>query len=94
MTKLSFHLNFKKAYSYWMKNVTIGVYLDSFGGANEFQLIVSVNDDDYVVAINEKEALALAPKKSDNPNLNLSDLREDGCFRYPGFILAFSFSRI
>ena len=30
-----------------------------------------------MVAINEKEALALAQKKSDNPNLKLSDLRQD-----------------
>ena len=69
---------FKKTYSYWMKNVRDWcISRQLWWGQRIPAYYFGKGDDDYVVALNKEEALALARKKSDNPNLRLSDLHQD-----------------
>ena len=65
-----FHLNLRIPITIGWKMSVIGVFLDSFGGVNASLPIISgQGEDDFVVAVNEHEALTLAQKKSDNPHL-------------------------
>ena len=69
---------FKNTYHHWMENVRDWcISRQLWWGQRIPAYYFGQGEDDFVVAVNEHEALTLAQKKSDNPHLKPSDLRQD-----------------
>ena len=69
---------FKNTYHHWMENVRDWcISRQLWWGQRIPAYYFGQGEDDFVVAENEHEALTLAQKKSDNPHLKPSDLRQD-----------------
>ena len=67
---------FKNTYRHWMENIKDWCISVSFGGGTVSRL-TSCPEGGYVVAETEEKALELAKEKCGNPNLTMSDLRQD-----------------
>ena len=69
---------FKKTYHHWMENVRDWcISRQLWWGQRIPAYYFGQGEDDFVVAVNEHEALILAQKKSNNPHLKPSDLHQD-----------------
>ena len=69
---------FKNTYHHWMENVRDWcISRQLWWGQRIPAYYFGKGEDDFVVAVNEKEALTLAQKKSGNMSLKPSDLHQD-----------------
>ncbi|AYO58507.1 valine--tRNA ligase [Chryseobacterium sp. 6424] len=69
---------FKNTYKYWMENIRDwNISRQLWWGQQIPAYFFGEGENDFVVAETIEEALELAKEKSKNPNLNMSDLRQD-----------------
>lgn len=69
---------FKNTYKYWMENIRDwNISRQLWWGQQIPAYFFGEGENDFVVAETIEEALELAKEKSKNPNLNISDLRQD-----------------
>lgn len=77
--EIKFHPEkFKNTYKYWMENIRDwNISRQLWWGQQIPAYYYGSNENDFVVAENIEEALELAKEKSQNPNLEVSNLRQD-----------------
>ena len=77
--EIKFHPEkFKNTYKYWMENIRDwNISRQLWWGQQIPAYYYGSNENDFVVAENIEEALELAKEKSQNPNLEISNLRQD-----------------
>ena len=69
---------FKNTYRHWMENIRDwNISRQLWWGQQIPAYYYGEGSEDYVVAENIEEALVLAKEKSQNPNLQISNLRQD-----------------
>lgn len=69
---------FVNTYKHWMENIKDwNISRQLWWGHQIPAYYYGSGDDDFVVAMTKEEALALAQKKSGNPNLTIEDLKQD-----------------
>ncbi|MDY3536520.1 valine--tRNA ligase [Riemerella anatipestifer] len=69
---------FKNTYKYWMENIRDwNISRQLWWGQQIPAYYYGEGENDFVVAENAEKALELAREKSQNPNLNLTDLKQD-----------------
>ncbi len=71
-----FPKNYENLYKHWMEGIHDWCISRQLWWGQQIP-VWYINDDEYVVAENEEEALGLAREKTNNPDLQLSDIKQD-----------------